>query len=229
MSMSRWNPWGEMMSLRDAMDDLLRESFVVPRVIGSGTTTSGVAVDVREMNDDFLVKAVLPGVKPNDVHVQVKGETLTISGEFKEDEEERGPGQGQTGQAQAQAQSQSQSQIQAQSQQGQQGQQSQGQGQTASQRSQWLVRERRFGRFQRTITLPTPVQADQAQASFEHGILTIKLPKAQEARARSIPIQTGGGQSQQAIEAQGQVQGQSQSQGHGQGQEQSGGQTHGQG
>lgn len=203
MSISRWNPWGDMMSLRDAMDELLRESFVLPR---PGTTSAGfgVALDVRETNDDYVVKAVLPGVKPNEVHVQVKGDTLTISGETKEEEEQ---GSGQQGQ-QAQGQGQQGQTQQAQGQHGQQGQgQGQGQQQQAQgQRAQWLVRERRFGRFQRTVTLPTPVQADQAKANFDNGVLTITLPKSQEARARSIPIQAGQGQSQtQAIEAQGQV------------------------
>ncbi|HEU5422383.1 MAG TPA: Hsp20/alpha crystallin family protein [Nitrolancea sp.] len=210
MSISRWNPWGDMMSLRDAMDELLRESFVLPRP-GTASGGFGVALDVRETNDDYVVKAVLPGVKPNEVHVQVKGDTLTISGETKE-EEEQGPGQQQPGQ-QGQSQSQGQTQ-QTQSQQTQaHGQQGQQPGQQA-QRGQWLVRERRFGRFQRTVTLPTPVQADQAKANFEHGVLTITLPKSQEARARSIPIQAGQGQGQTpAIEAQGQVHGQQSQQG----------------
>jgi len=37
-------------------------------------------------------------------------------------------------------------------------------------RGTWLVRERRYGRFERTITLPTDVKADQAQATLEHGV-----------------------------------------------------------
>jgi HSP20 family protein len=69
---------------------------------------------------------------------------------------------------------------------------------------QWVLRERRYGRFQRTLTLPRPVESDQANAEFEHGILTVTLPKAQEARAKSIPIRSG--QGSQQIEAQAKTQ-----------------------
>jgi HSP20 family protein len=51
-----------------------------------------------------------------------------------------------------------------------------------------LVRERPRGRFERTITLPTEVDADKAEARFEHGMLYLTIPKAEAARARRIPI-----------------------------------------
>ena len=52
----------------------------------------------------------------------------------------------------------------------------------------WLLRERRFGRFERSLTLPTQVKADEATADFEDGVLTITLPKAEAARPRSIQV-----------------------------------------
>ena len=52
----------------------------------------------------------------------------------------------------------------------------------------WHVRERRAGAFHRSVTLPTPVNADQAQAQFEHGILTLTLPKAEEAKPKQIRV-----------------------------------------
>jgi len=48
--------------------------------------------------------------------------------------------------------------------------------------------ERFFGRFQRTITLPTAVAADKAKAHYQDGILTVTVPKAEEAKPRHIEL-----------------------------------------
>ena len=51
------------------------------------------------------------------------------------------------------------------------------------------IREQRFGAFERTLSLPAPVQADQAKAEFEDGLLTITLPKLEEAKPKVITVQ----------------------------------------
>jgi HSP20 family protein len=48
--------------------------------------------------------------------------------------------------------------------------------------------ERFFGRFQRTVTLPTPVAADKVKAQYKDGILTVTLPKAEEAKPKHIDV-----------------------------------------
>ena len=48
--------------------------------------------------------------------------------------------------------------------------------------------ERFFGRFQRTVTLPTTVAADKVQASYKDGVLTITLPKTEEAKPKKIDV-----------------------------------------
>jgi HSP20 family protein len=48
--------------------------------------------------------------------------------------------------------------------------------------------ERFFGRFQRTATLPTPVAADKVKAGYKDGILTVTLPKAEEAKPKHIDV-----------------------------------------
>ncbi len=53
---------------------------------------------------------------------------------------------------------------------------------------QYLRRELRYGRFQRSLRLPPTVEAEKAQAHFEHGMLKLTLPKKAEARSRSIKI-----------------------------------------
>ena len=54
----------------------------------------------------------------------------------------------------------------------------------------WLMREQRSGSLQRTITLPAPVSSDKAEAKIELGVLTLRLPKAQETRPHRITVAT---------------------------------------
>ncbi len=64
--------------------------------------------------------------------------------------------------------------------------------QESGEECRWLLRERRFGRFERSITLPTSVNTPQATAEFDAGVLTVQLPKIDEARPKSIQIKTVG-------------------------------------
>lgn len=143
MSMQRWDPWRDILSLREAMNSLLEESFVRPRA-ELGAMTSGMPLDLRETDDGYVVEMVLPGVKQEDVHISVLGDQLRIRAEAHERESQQG--------------------------------------------ERWLVRERRYGVFERALTLPARVKAEEAQASFADGILTIVLPRAEESGAREIYI-----------------------------------------
>jgi HSP20 family protein len=60
----------------------------------------------------------------------------------------------------------------------------------------WYVHELASGTFRRSITLPFPVDSDQTEASFEHGILRVTLPKAESAKPRKIAINAGQSQAQ---------------------------------
>jgi HSP20 family protein len=59
-----------------------------------------------------------------------------------------------------------------------------------SPRASWTMSsaERFFGRFQRTVTLPTPVAADKVKAQYKDGILTITLPKTEESKPKHIDV-----------------------------------------
>jgi HSP20 family protein len=59
---------------------------------------------------------------------------------------------------------------------------------TEQTRGGWVVRERRTGRFQRSVQLPAAVKPDAATARCEHGELVVTLPKADSARPRRIPV-----------------------------------------
>lgn len=52
----------------------------------------------------------------------------------------------------------------------------------------YIRRERRYGKFARAIALPSHVVAEQAKAEFEHGILTLTIPKRAEAKSKTIEV-----------------------------------------
>src|SRR4051812_30926324 len=87
MSISRWDPWRDMMSLRDAMDRLIAESFV-PMRGEKAMNAAPLSVDVAEQGDNFVVTAPVPGVSPDDVEITVLGDTLRIRGERRESKEQ---------------------------------------------------------------------------------------------------------------------------------------------
>lgn len=85
-SLIRWQPFDDLVSLRDVMDHLFEDSFVRPRW-GWVTPmhTANLAIDMYETNDQVVVKAALPGIKPEEIEITITGNTLTISGESKEE------------------------------------------------------------------------------------------------------------------------------------------------
>ena len=84
----RWQPMNEMLSLRDAMDRLFEDSWVSNRGWGNVPAAwTEPSLDVYETAEHVVVKAAIPGVKPNDVEITVKGNYLAISGEAKEETE----------------------------------------------------------------------------------------------------------------------------------------------
>jgi HSP20 family protein len=74
----RWEPRREMTSLRDAMDRLFEDAFIQP---GWFAPVWGAAemlpVDVYETDEQVVVKATVPGVKPDEIEVTVTGDLLT--------------------------------------------------------------------------------------------------------------------------------------------------------
>lgn len=52
----------------------------------------------------------------------------------------------------------------------------------------YLRQERRYGSFCRQVGLPAGVDSNNAQATFEHGVLTLELPKAEEAKVKSVKV-----------------------------------------
>ncbi len=84
----RWEPFREMLTLREMMDRMIDEVFERP----FGVTFVGQvpAIDMYQTDNEVVVKAALPGVKADDVQISVTGDVLTIKGEIKQEEEQKG-------------------------------------------------------------------------------------------------------------------------------------------
>ena len=150
----------EFVGLRQAMDQLLNESFVGSpfRTLwsrcgtGNGGTVFPLPLDVYATEQDVVVVAAVPGMRPEDLHVTYNQGTLTLAGTIQnvgESEEAKG--------------------------------------------ATWYVHELWSGQFRRALSLPFEVDADRADATFEHGIVRIVLPKAEQAKPKTIAIKAGGG------------------------------------
>ena len=88
-NLTRWDPFGEMLSLRDAMNQLFEESFVLPT--GRNGRRSGanyLPLDIYETNEAFVVKAFLPGVPTDQVDITTQQNTVTIRAEQQVEQQE---------------------------------------------------------------------------------------------------------------------------------------------
>jgi HSP20 family protein len=135
----------EISSMRDFMDRFFDEVYSRENGLVSLGSPS---IDLYQTDDEVIVKASLPGIKPEDLHLTVTGEVLTLQGEFKDEQE------------------------------------------NTNKNATYHIRERRYGSFSRSISLPAPVEVDQSRAEFEDGILTLTLPKAETVRPKMINIKT---------------------------------------
>jgi len=87
---TRWDPFTEMSSLRRAMERVFDEPFALRSPFGSSNGGSSLfPIDLYETNDDVVVEASLPGVKPDDIDISVTGQLLTLKGEAKEEHEQK--------------------------------------------------------------------------------------------------------------------------------------------
>jgi HSP20 family protein len=90
MAMDRWDPFRDMLTVRDAMDRWLQQSISGTGQLLSNIRPEAIPIDVVESDDAFEILASVPGVKPEDVEVTVQGERVTIRAEVRAHEERRG-------------------------------------------------------------------------------------------------------------------------------------------
>lgn len=99
-----------------------------------------LGVNIREEDEAYVLSALVPGLKAEDLNIQVLEDVLRIEGEYKVEETE------------------------------------------------YLMQELPHGSFNRTLRLPTVIDADHVEAKITDGVLTLTLPKAESARPKKIQI-----------------------------------------
>ncbi len=141
---SRWDPFRDVVTLRDAMDRLFEDSFVQQRrqqqQAGGGALR--LPVDAYVTQDSIVVIANVPGVKPEDVEIILEGDTLTIRGERP----------------------------------------------APAENVDYVLQERTYGPFQRTLNINAPVDANRAEAHYDNGLLVLNIPKAESVKPKTIQV-----------------------------------------
>ena len=155
MTIVRWEPFRELGTLQSEMNRLFDSVFDTPRSGNGGTLRRWMPpMDLVETDENFVLRADLPGMSEDDVKIELEDGTLTVSGERKAEHEERGEG--------------------------------------------YYRVERGFGSFSRSLTLPKGVAPAAVSATFDRGVLEVRVPKPEETKPRRIEI---AGSGQRTIEA----------------------------
>ena len=143
MVIQRWDPFADIRRMDRVFSRLMDDRG---RRIGYDDGPWNVPVDVTQEGDDIVVRASVPGLKPEDISVTLDDGLLTIEGEVASESEVN--------------------------------------------ESDYLLRERRVGRFRRALRLPDTADADKAQPSYENGVLKIAVPKQEARKARRLEVKT---------------------------------------
>lgn len=148
MAITRWDPFRDVMSLQNRMNSLFQD---YSRAQGEGeamTTANFVPpVDVYEDEHKVVLKLEVPGIKQEDLSIQMENNTLSIKGERRFEQEEK--------------------------------------------EENFQRIERRYGSFYRAFTLPTTVDSENIQASYDAGILKVELLKRAETKPKQIKVSIG--------------------------------------
>jgi len=137
VAITRWDPFGEVLSMQREMDRLFGRIGGRSGETGGQTAVWLPRIDVKSTGEDMLVYAELPGLNRDDIDIEITDGILSIKGERKQEAEESGEG--------------------------------------------WLVRERTYGMFERSIALPNGVEPEQISADYKDGVLEVRVPRAMEA------------------------------------------------
>ncbi len=145
MVLQRWDPFRDLRQMDETMNRLWRGFGGAP----TSTEDWNISLDVVQRPDEIVVKASIPGVKPETIDLAIEDNILTLRADRKPDFEDE--------------------------------------------KSVYLVQERPTGSFYRALRLPETVDANKVQSTYENGVLTILLPKAEEKKKKQIKIQVSSG------------------------------------
>jgi HSP20 family protein len=141
----KWDPYRDVMTLRDRMNRLFEDMSS-----GKGQDRDLVpgawapSVDIYETENEVVLAAEIPGVDEKDVEIKVEDNNLTIRGERKFEKETK--------------------------------------------EENYHRIERSYGSFARSFVLPNSMDAEKVAAEYQDGLLTLTLPKREEAKPKTIKI-----------------------------------------
>ena len=138
------SPFTELRQMQSNMDRMWRRFGPFNHEGGSPMNAWAAPLDVLADGDDFVVRASMPGVSPDNIRVSIEDNVLTIRGETASHFENAD--------------------------------------------GNYLMRERRSGSFHRSLRLPDAVDQDRAEPRYEHGVLTISMPKAEAMKAKQFDV-----------------------------------------
>jgi HSP20 family protein len=148
MALVRWEPVRELSSLQSEMNRVFNTFFDTPSGANGGGLRRWVpSMDLVETDEQFVLRADLPGLSDGDVSIELEDNVLTVAGERKAEHEDKKEG--------------------------------------------FYRMERSFGQFRRSLTLPDGVDADGIAATFDKGVLEVRIPKPEERKPRRVAIQLG--------------------------------------
>ena len=137
-TLTRWDPFAELSELRTRFGRLFDEWQ-------SGSERAWTpAIDVVREDGHLVVRADLPGVKPEEVKIEVEDDILTVSGEHRESKVEKD--------------------------------------------KRYVRRERRYGSFSRSMTLPKGVTAKDIKARTHNGVIEVTIPLPKEVKKEAVRI-----------------------------------------
>jgi HSP20 family protein len=152
----RRDPVREMLSWSRAMDRMLNNIYDDGELGFGEPLNLRIPLDVIENDDEFVVKADVAGIDPENIDITYTDNNLSIKGEMTQEREEK------------------------------------------DEEGRYHLRERRYGTFSRTISMPGSVDVDSIEAETENGVLKIHLPKKDEVKPRRIEVK--GGEQSKVIE-----------------------------
>jgi HSP20 family protein len=137
--MTFWRPFADFGELRHRMDRMFRE-------MGDGEGGWMPSVDVIRKDGNVILRADIPGIKPDDVKVTVEDDVLTVSGAHSDESKEE--------------------------------------------KGDFMRRERRYGSFSRSMSLPAGVRPEEIESTTEDGVLEVKIPLPQPEQKEAVEIET---------------------------------------
>ncbi len=160
MTLVRLAPWSQVASLQGDMARLMNQFFGTTTPVNGGQGDAATwlpPVDVTETENDIVLAFDLPGLRQEDISVELDDNVLTVSGQRERKSEES--------------------------------------------KDNFYRYERRFGAFSRSVSLPAGVVENDIQASYDNGVLEVRVPKPEEQKPKRIQI--GAGASTATIEGEG--------------------------